>query len=62
MLVVTRKLNEEIVIGDNIIVTLIEVKNGKARIGITAPRDVPVDRREVREAKDRDHQPERKGP
>lgn len=54
MLVFSREPGQEIVIGDNIIVTVCELRKGKIRIGITAPRYIPVDRREVREAKDRD--------
>lgn len=47
MLVLTRKLNETIVIGDNVIVTVTRVRGDKVRIGITAPTDVPVLRGEV---------------
>ena len=50
MLVLSRKENEQIVIGDNIVITVVEIqRGGKVRLGITAPRDVPVHRQEVYE-------------
>ena len=50
MLVLSRKKNESIIINDNIIVTVIEIRGDKVRLGIEAPRDVTVHRREVYEA------------
>ena len=47
MLVLTRKLGEEIVIGDNIRVKVVAVQSDRVRLGIAAPRSVPVDRLEV---------------
>ena len=47
MLVLTRSVNEAIMIGDGIEVTIVEVKGGKVRIGIAAPASVPVHRKEV---------------
>jgi carbon storage regulator len=47
MLVLSRKLNEKIVIRDNIVITVIEIRGDKVRLGIEAPREVPVHRREV---------------
>ena len=47
MLVLTRKLNEEIVIGDNIKVTVLQVKGNSVRLGIEAPRDVRIVRGEL---------------
>ena len=47
MLVLTRRKNQSIVIGDQIIVTVLEVKNDQIRLGITAPRDVQVYREEL---------------
>lgn len=47
MLVLTRKSNQSIVIGDDIIVTVLEVRGDQIRLGITAPRDVEVHRQEV---------------
>ena len=46
MLVLTRKEGESIVIGDNIVVTVVEIRGGKVRLGIVAPQDVPAHRRE----------------
>ena len=50
MLVLSRKLDEDIVIGDNIVLKVIEIRGDKVRIGIEAPRDTPVHRREVYDA------------
>jgi carbon storage regulator len=50
MLVLSRKKSETIVIGENIIVTVVDIRGDKVRLGIEAPRDIPVHRREVYEA------------
>jgi carbon storage regulator len=47
MLVLTRKRHESIMIGDDIEVSLLSIQGDKVRIGIQAPRDVPVFRKEV---------------
>jgi carbon storage regulator len=47
MLVLTRKSNQSIMIGDDIEVSVLAVMGEKVRIGIAAPRDVPVFRKEV---------------
>ena len=47
MLVLTRKVGEEIIINGNIRVTITLIKGDKVRIGITAPPDVPVHRQEI---------------
>ena len=47
MLVLSRKLNESVVINDQIVVTVVEVRGDKVRLGIQAPRDVPIHRSEV---------------
>ena len=49
MLVLSRKVNEVICIGDSIRVTVVEIGQGRVKIGIVAPRNVSVDRLEVRE-------------
>lgn len=47
MLVLTRKTNQSIMIGDDVEVSVLAVAGDKVRIGITAPREVPVFRKEV---------------
>lgn len=47
MLVLTRKLNQEIVIGDDIRITIVAVGGDQVKLGITAPRSIPVHRMEV---------------
>jgi carbon storage regulator len=47
MLVLTRKSNQSIMIGDDIEVSVLSVMGEKVRIGIAAPRDIPVFRKEV---------------
>jgi carbon storage regulator len=47
MLVLTRKVNETIVIRDDIVVTVVEIRGDKVRLGISAPKEVTVHRREV---------------
>ncbi len=47
MLVLSRKKNESIVINGDIIVTIVEIRGDKVRLGIVAPKEVPVHRKEV---------------
>jgi carbon storage regulator len=47
MLVLSRKKGESIVILDDIIVTVVDLRNGKVRLGIEAPREVAVHRKEL---------------
>ena len=47
MLALTRKKNEAIVINNNIEVTILEVKGDQVKVGISAPKEVPVYRKEV---------------
>ncbi len=48
MLILTRKRDESILIGDDITVTILEIRGGEVRVGIEAPRHIRVDRAEVR--------------
>ncbi|MGL6194514.1 MAG: carbon storage regulator CsrA [Thermoguttaceae bacterium] len=50
MLVLSRKKNESIVINESITVVVVDVRGDKVRIGIDAPKDVPVHRKEVYDA------------
>ncbi len=50
MLVLSRKKNESIIINDHITLTVVEIRGDKVRLGIEAPKDVTVHRREVYEA------------
>ena len=50
MLVLSRKQDQRIVIGDNIVVTVVEIRGDRVRLGIEAPTEVPVHRREIYEA------------
>jgi len=50
MLVLSRQKDESIMIGDNVEVTIVDVRGDKVRLGITAPKSIPVHRREVYEA------------
>lgn len=52
MLVMTIRLNETIIVGDDIRVTLTKVQNGQVKIGIDAPKALAIDRASVRERKD----------
>ena len=47
MLVLSRKLGEKIFISDNICITVVDIDRGKIRLGIEAPRDVPIFRQEL---------------
>lgn len=49
MLVLTRKKDESIIIGDEIAVTVLGIEGDQVRLGITAPRDIAVHRREIYE-------------
>ena len=50
MLVFTRGKKQQIVIDDNIVVTVVDIRGEKIRLGIEAPREVPVHRREVHDS------------
>ena len=56
MLVLSRQRDESIVIGDNVVVTIVDVRGDRVRLGIEAPREVSVHRREVYDAIQRENQ------
>ncbi len=67
MLVLSRKKDESIIINDHIRITVVEIRGDKVRLGIDAPKDVTVHRREVYEAiqnqlKSRDETPQTLSP
>lgn len=51
MLILSRHRNEQIVIADNVTITVVEIRGDKVRIGVDAPRSVEVHRREVYDAR-----------
>jgi carbon storage regulator len=55
MLVLSRQRDESIMIGDNVVVTVVDIRGDKVRLGIQAPHEVPVHRREVYEAIQREN-------
>lgn len=54
MLVLSRHRDEQIVIGDDIVLTVVDIRGDKVRLGIDAPSNVPIHRKEVYEAIRRD--------
>ena len=50
MLVLSRKKNESIIINDNIVVTVVDIRGDKVRLGFDAPKDIPIHRKEVYDA------------
>ena len=50
MLVLSRKVGENIIIGDEVLVTIVDIRGDKVRVGVEAPLEVPVHRQEVYEA------------
>lgn len=50
MLVLSRHRDESIMIGDDVVVTIVDIRGDKVRLGIDAPQDIPVHRQEVYEA------------
>ncbi|MFZ5829792.1 MAG: carbon storage regulator CsrA [Planctomycetota bacterium] len=55
MLVLSRQRDESIIIGDNVIVTVVDIRGDKVRLGIEAPGEIPVHRQEVYEAIQREN-------
>jgi carbon storage regulator len=56
MLVLSRQRDESIIIGDDVVITIVDVRGDKVRLGIDAPIEIPVHRREVYEAIQRENQ------
>ena len=54
MLVLSRKRDESIIIGENIVLTIVDIRGDKVRLGIQAPATVPVHRKEVHDAMKRE--------
>jgi carbon storage regulator len=50
MLVLSRQRDESIMIGDDVEITIVDVRGDKVRLGITAPKSIPVHRREIYDA------------
>jgi carbon storage regulator len=57
MLILTRNLGQTIMIGEDIVVTVLGVKGNQVRIGVQAPREVTVDREEIAERKKAEPRP-----
>jgi len=55
MLVLSRHRDESIMIGDDIVVTIVDIRGDKVRLGVNAPQDIPVHRQEVYEAIQREN-------
>jgi len=56
MLVLSRHRDESIMIGDNVMITIVDIRGDKVRLGIDAPHEIPVHRQEVYEAIKRENQ------
>lgn len=56
MLVLSRKKNESIIINDDITIVVVEIRGDKVRLGVEAPKEIPVHRNEVYEAIQRSQQ------
>ena len=55
MLVLSRQCNESIIIGDQIVITVVDIRGDKVRLGIQCPTEIPVHRQEVYEAIQREN-------
>ena len=47
MLILTRRMNETLMVGDDVSVTVLAINGNQVRIGVKAPRDIPVHRKEI---------------
>ena len=50
MLILSRKKDEGIIIGDDISIVVVEIRGDKVRLGVDAPKEIPVHRKEIAEA------------
>ena len=62
MLILTRRVDESLVIGDNVTVTILGVKGNQVRIGVDAPRDVAVHREELAQKQGRSEESQSQDP
>ncbi|MDD5328222.1 MAG: carbon storage regulator CsrA [Phycisphaerae bacterium] len=60
MLVLSRQKDESIMIGDDVEITIVDVRGDKVRLGIAAPKEIPVHRKEVYEAIQREKEEQKK--
>jgi carbon storage regulator len=60
MLVLSRQKDESIMIGDDVEITIVDVRGDKVRLGIAAPKEIPVHRKEVYEAIQREKNEQKK--
>lgn len=61
MLVLSRKKDEKIIIGDNIVLMVIEIRGDKVRLGINAPKEITVHRQEVYDAIRKEQEAKQRG-
>ena len=59
MLVLTRKVNEVIRVGDDIEIRIVDIRGDKVRVGVEAPKDVPINREEIHQEILREREQER---
>ncbi|HMH27130.1 MAG TPA: carbon storage regulator CsrA [Steroidobacteraceae bacterium] len=57
MLILTRRVGETVIVGNDVAVTIVAVKGNQIRIGISAPKNVPIHREEIYERIRRERQP-----
>jgi carbon storage regulator len=62
MLVLSRQRDESIMIGDNVEIIIVDVRGDKVRLGITAPKEIPVHRREIYDAIQREKAEKKQAP
>jgi len=62
MLVLSRHRDESIMIGDDVVITIVDIRGDKVRLGIKAPQEIPVHRQEVYDAIKRENQDSSENP